>query len=67
MADGLGRERWNHTSALLWMQAMINRDPKKWKPRIEDYNPYATKRAVEPVTADELAMLRQALEGRKRT
>jgi len=66
MAEGLGRERWSHTSALLWMTAMVNRDPKKRKPRIEDYNPYLrSRRRVPEATEEDLQMLRQALEGRE--
>jgi len=67
MAEGHGRERWAHTSAMMWIVAMVNRDPKKRKPRPDDFNPYASRRRRRPATPEDLAMLRQALEGRKDT
>ena len=68
MAEGHGREQWNHTSSLMWIIAMVNRDPKKGrKPKPEHFNPYAGKRRrPKEASREELAMLRQALEGRER-
>jgi len=42
MAEGLGRERWAHTSTLLAMIANAHRDPKKTRPfKPSDFDPYA--------------------------
>jgi len=65
MAEGLGRERWDHTSALMALVANVNRDPKKGRAfRPSDFDPYArTDRRV--AGKEELALLKEALEARK--
>jgi hypothetical protein len=68
MAEGLGRERWAHTSVICSLIANANRDPKKhraFKP--DDFNPYAERRkranAIE-VTPENIGLLRSAFVGR---
>ena len=68
MAEGLGRERWAHTSIICSLIANANRDPKKhraFKP--DDFNPYAERRkranAIE-VTPENIGLLRSAFVGR---
>lgn len=43
MANGRGRQMWEQTSALLAMQANVNRDPKKRPTPFSpaEFNPYA--------------------------
>jgi len=42
MAEGLGRERWAHTSIICTLIANAHRDPKKHRPFTpDDFNPYA--------------------------
>jgi hypothetical protein len=69
MAEGLGRERWAHTSMLCSLIANANRDPKKHRAfRPSDFDPYARKdRRSSPKVADrqDLQLLREALEARK--
>ncbi|MBI1372483.1 MAG: hypothetical protein GC159_06950 [Phycisphaera sp.] len=64
MAEGLGRERWAHTSLICALIANTHRDPKKQKPvKPDDFNPYVapTERAeVIEVTPDTIALMRQA-------
>ena len=68
MAEGLGRERWAHTSLLCALVANANRDPKRSRPvKPEDFDPYARQDRRERIDADSgsLSMLREALTGRK--
>jgi hypothetical protein len=67
MAEGLGRERWAHTSLLCALVANANRDPKRSRPlKPEDFDPYARQDRRERVVVDSasLAMLKEALTGR---
>lgn len=71
MSEGLGRERWAHTSAILALVANVNRDPKKrarpYKP--DDFNPYrdreSKKRPRRSASKEEMAFLREALMSMK--
>lgn len=67
MAEGLGRERWAHTSVVCALVANANRDPKRtraFKP--SDFDPYARQEQRERMADKEsLAILKQALTGRK--
>jgi hypothetical protein len=57
MADGRVRAAWEHTAHLLWIQAELNRNPKKrTRPyRPMDFNPFAAKRrARRTVTVEQL-------------
>jgi len=68
MAEGLGRERWAHTSMICSLIANASRDPKKHRPfKPDDFNPYAERRkrtsAVE-VTPENIELLRSAFVGR---
>ena len=66
MAEGLGRERWAHTSALMALVANVNRDPKKGRAlRPSDFDPYARSDCRRVAGKADLALLREALEGRK--
>jgi len=71
MAEGLGQERWGHTSALMALIANANRDPRKSKTfKPDDFNPYARDRCandqeVIEVTKQNIGLLRQAFTGRK--
>ena len=68
MAEGLGRERWAHTSLLCALVANANRDPKRGRPfRPTDFDPYARQDRRERVMVDEesLAILKEAFTGRK--
>ena len=68
MAEGLGRERWAHTSMVCCLIANANRDPKKSRPfKPSDFDPYARQDRRSERTADKesLAILREALEARK--
>ena len=70
MAEGLGRERWAHTSLLCALIANANRDPKRHRPfKPTDFDPYAKQDRRLRVAADKqsLAILREALEARKGT
>jgi len=70
MAEARGRDDWAHTSAILALIANVNRDPKKTRPfKPSDFDPYARQDRRERVIVDEesLAILREALEGRKGT
>ncbi len=68
MAEGLGRERWAHTSLICALIANTHRDPRKQKPvKPDDFNPYVTRsqRAeVIEVTADSIGLMRAAFVGR---
>ena len=69
MAEGLGRERWAHTSMLCVLIANGNRDPKKQRPfKLSDFDPYARqdRRSRKVADKESLAMLREALEARPR-
>ena len=68
MAEGLGRERWAHTSIICSLIANANRDPKKhraFKP--SDFDPYARldRRSRKVADTESLALLKEALEARK--
>ena len=68
MAEGLGRERWAHTSMVCCLIANANRDPKKhraFKP--SDFDPYARldRRSRMVAGKQDLNLLREALEARK--
>ena len=68
MAEGLGRERWSHTSMLCVLVANGNRDPKKHRPfKPSDFVPYARMDRRSRTVADKesLALLKEALEARK--
>jgi len=71
MAEGLGRERWAHTSLICALIANANRDPKKHRPfKPSDFDPYARPRKWEQsskqtVTKHDLRFLREALEQQK--
>jgi hypothetical protein len=67
MAEGLGRERWAHTSVLCALVANANRDPKKgraYRPR--DFDPYAREHRRRVVASgQDLREIREALEARR--
>ena len=68
MAEGLGRERWGHTSLICAMFANAHRDPKRTRPfKPSDFDPYARQDRRERVVAGEetLEMLKEAFTGRK--
>ena len=68
MAEGLGRERWAHTSLLCALVANASRDPKRSGPyKPSDFDPYARQDRRERIDADSesLALLKEALTGRK--
>jgi len=67
MAEARGRDNWAHTSAVLALVANVNRDPKKTRAyRPADFDPYAQQDRRRVVAdKDSLAILREALEGRK--
>ncbi len=68
MAEGLGRERWAHTSLICALIANANRDPKKGRAyRPSDFDPYARdKRRLRTVASkQDLKLLREALEAQK--
>lgn len=70
MAEGIGRARWAHTSILCALLANANRDPRRGRPfKPSDFDPYARQERRRRTTADKdsLAILREALEGRKGT
>jgi hypothetical protein len=70
MAEGLGRERWAHTSVICSLIANANRDPKKgraFKP--SDFDPYDKQPGeVTEVTPETIGTLKEAFlqqQGRK--
>ena len=67
MAEGLGRERWAHTSLVCALIANANRDPKKHRAfRPDDFNPYAERRRREEVievTPETIGLMREAFTG----
>ena len=68
MAEGLGRERWAHTSLLCALVANANRDPKRRRPvKREDFDPYVRQDRRERTVVDSgsLSLLKEALTGRK--
>lgn len=68
MAEGLGRERWAHTSLVCALIANANRDPKRSRPfKPSDFDPYARQDRRLRTVADKesLAVLREALEAQK--
>ena len=68
MAEGLGRERWAHTSVICCLIANTNRDPKKGRAyRPSDFDPYARldRRSRMVAGKQDLNLLREALEARK--
>jgi len=69
MAEGLGRERWAHTSLICALIANSNRDPKKHRPfKPSDFDPYARtdRRSRKVAEKESLQVLREALEARPR-
>jgi len=72
MAEGLGRERWAHTSLVCALIANANRDPKKHRPfKPADFDPYARQRrwdasSKQTASKQDLRLLREALEGPQR-
>jgi len=72
MAEGLGRERWAHTSIICSLIANANRDPKKhraFKP--SDFDPYQRPRNYDRrsrmvASKQDLNLLRETLEARPR-
>jgi len=69
MAEGLGRERWSHTAAVMALIANVNRDPKKGRAfRPSDFDPFSRKTRTDYrriAGKEDLKLLREALEGRK--
>jgi hypothetical protein len=68
MAEGLGRERWAHTSLLCAILANANRDPKRTRPfKPADFNPYAQqdRRLRKAADKESLTILKEALEARR--
>jgi len=68
MAEGLGRERWAHTSLICALLANANRNPKKHRPfKPSDFDPYAKhdRRSRTVAGKEDLKLLREALEARK--
>ena len=68
MAEGLGRERWAHTSVICSLIANANRDAKKHRAyRPSDFDPYARldRRSRMVAGKQDLNLLREALEARK--
>jgi hypothetical protein len=67
MAEGLGRERWAHTSMLCCLIANANRDPKKHRPfKPSDFDPYErTRRSRKVADNQDIQFLREALTGMK--
>ena len=68
MAEGLGRERWAHTSLICAVVANANRDPKRGRPfKPSDFDPYVRQERRQRVEADgeSLALLKEALTGQK--
>ncbi|HOI56117.1 MAG TPA: hypothetical protein PLP01_12765 [Phycisphaerae bacterium] len=67
MAEGLGRERWAHTSMVCCLIANANRDPKKHRPfKPDDFNPYAERSRrsdVIEVNAETVGLMRAAFIG----
>ena len=53
MAEGRGREAWNHTAAVMAVLANLHRDPKKHGPYgAEDFHPYRGRSRSVPKTKD---------------
>jgi hypothetical protein len=68
MAEGLGRERWAHTSLICALVANANRDPKRGRPfKPSDFDPYVRQERRQRFEADNesLALLKEALTGQK--
>ena len=68
MAEGLGRDRWAHTSMLCALIANANRDPKKgraFKPA--DFDPYRHHGGDDVVEVNEttIGLLKEAFVARK--
>ena len=66
MAEGLGRERWSHTSLVCALVANAHRDPKRTRPFApSDFDPYARQDRQQRVIVDKesLAMLKAAFTG----
>ena len=74
MVEGLGRERWAHTSVICALFANAHRDPKKQRPfKPDDFNPYLDPRnrrerrkgdEVIEVDTDTVSLMRAAFTGR---
>jgi len=62
MAEGLGRERWAHTSMICCLIANANRDPRRSRPfKPSDFDPYTARRSEAVVVDKEnIGLLRQA-------
>lgn len=64
MAEGLGRERWAHTSLICALIVNANRDPKRGRPfKPADFDPYARQDRRQVADKTDLAMLKEALKG----
>ncbi|MBI1373355.1 MAG: hypothetical protein GC159_11545 [Phycisphaera sp.] len=67
MAEGLGRERWAHTSLICTLIANAHRDPKKRRPFTpDDFNPYTGRHHRQVAGKPDLTLLRETLEARPR-
>ena len=65
LAEGSGRVRWTHTSAIMAMIANVNRDSKKTRIfKAEQFNPYARNDRRRQRKPDDLTILKEALTGR---
>jgi len=68
MAEGLGRERWAHTSLICAVIANAHRDPKRTRPfRPADFDPYASqdRRELVIVNDESISKMKEAFTGRK--
>ena len=64
LAEGSGRVRWMHTSAVMALIANVNRDPKKTRAfKAEQFNPYARNDRARQRKPDDLTILKEALTG----
>ncbi len=64
LAEGHGRVRWAHTSAIMALIANVNRDPKKTRLfKAEQFNPYARGDRRRQRKPDDLTILKEALTG----
>ncbi|MCC7350217.1 MAG: hypothetical protein IT446_06575 [Phycisphaerales bacterium] len=67
MAEGLGRERWSHTSLICALIANAHRDPKRGRPfKPADFDPYARQDRRQVADKRSLAIIREALEGQRK-
>ncbi len=64
LAEGSGRVRWAHTSAIMALIANVNRDPKKTRMfKAEQFNPYIRNDRRSQRSPDDLTILKEALMG----